>query len=112
VRALSTIAEARRRVRTTAAVAALWCAVVWLLALSLTDEARPRLALAVPVVIATTAWLLVSTRAGRGIALAAGALMMLFALAAMLSVGLLYVPPAIALVFAAGGINQKRALVR
>ncbi|MEX0665535.1 MAG: hypothetical protein WD598_12315 [Acidimicrobiia bacterium] len=98
--------------RAAAAAAALWCAGLGLLALPLTDEARPRIALAIPVVIATVAWWLVPTRAGRGIALAAGVLMMLFAFAAMLSVGLLYVPPAIALAFAASGIRQTRATVR
>ena len=34
--------------------------------------------------------------------------MMLFAFAAMLSIGVLYVPPAVALAFAASGIAQKR----
>lgn len=104
---VSTVTEARRRVRIAAGAATLWCAALWAVAMQLTDESRTRIALTIPVLIAGTAWTLVVSRAGRAVALAAAALMMIIAFVAILSVGLLYIPPAIALGFAAGGVVKK-----
>lgn len=105
---VNAVIEARHRVRIAAGAATLWCAAIWAVAMQLTRESRPRIALAIPLLIAGTALVVVASRAGRAIAIAAAALVMIFAFAAILSVGLLYIPPAIALAFAAGGVVQKK----